>query len=107
MKKLKQYLPFLILAAILATAFLLGQQKSKKEASSVFCKFSEITTETVKNLPGGGEFDEKMIRQMNNETPYCKDLCLEELENSKKYSEWYTTNEVRDVCKEVGVVLPK
>ncbi|KKQ35349.1 MAG: hypothetical protein US50_C0017G0010 [Candidatus Nomurabacteria bacterium GW2011_GWB1_37_5] len=105
MKKLKQYSFFLVIPAIFLVASLIGDYRSKKEANTFSCKFNEITSETVKELDG--DFDEDIVKQVNDETPYCKDVCLEELATAKKYpNEWYTSKESRKLCKQAGIILP-
>lgn len=74
------------------------------------CKNTEITLELVKDL-GGDQFDEAdkdLIKRMNDETPYCKELCLGELSNAIKYpDEWYTDKDVWAFCKSLNIELPQ
>lgn len=108
MEKIKQYGLYLAIPAIILIAFTIGNYRSKREANTFSCKFHEITLETVRNLPGGNEFDAEMIRQVNRETPYCSVLCEEELDNARRYpDEWWTSDKNRELCKEAGVILPK
>ena len=94
-----------MIPAIFFIAFLINDYRSKKEANIFSCKFEEITPASVKAL--GGDFDEKIIKQMNDETPYCKDVCLEELVTAKKYpEEWYISEESRKLCEQAGIILP-
>ena len=106
MEKLKQYSLYLVIPAIILIAFSIGSYRSKKEAGSVNCKFNEITLESVKNLPGGEEFDAETVRQVNEETPYCRDLCQEQLDYSKKYSDWFAEDALRKTCADLGINLP-
>ena len=76
-------------------------------SSSLSCKFEEITPEQVKKLSGDDNFDDKIVKELNDRTPYCKDLCLEELGNSQKYpNEWWTTDDNIQLCKKAGIELP-
>lgn len=106
MEKLKQYSLYLVIPAIMLIAFTIGNYRSKKEASAVNCKSSEITLESVRALPGGEKFDAKTVRQVNEETPYCRDLCLQQLEYSKKYNDWFAEKDLRETCADLGLPLP-
>ena len=56
------------------------------------CKTEKITPELVAKL-GGQIIDEKLIRKMDEETPFCRDVCLEELKNAERYpDEWYISD---------------
>jgi hypothetical protein len=104
---LRDYI-WIFIVIILISAFVLGKYNSKKEANTFSCKFDEITVETVKNLPGGDKFDANIVNKFNMETPYCVDLCKEELKNSQKYpNEWWITDDSREICKKVGIILPR
>ena len=107
-EKIKKLLPLLAIPAIFAVAFLIGNYRSKREANTFTCKFNEITMETVNSIAGGDSFDKKTVQRLNEETPYCSDLCKEELNSAKKHpDEWYITNENRELCKKVGIILPQ
>ena len=106
MEKLKQYYPILVFILIIILAFIFGQNRSDKETSGIQCKFEEITVETVRKLPGGSEFDEKMINQINEETPYCRDFCIQQLEYSTKYDDWFAEEDLRKTCADLGIPLP-
>lgn len=105
MQKFKKYSLYLVIPAIFLVAFLVNNYRSEKEASTFTCKNKEITPEMVKEL--GGDYDEKTIKELNNETPYCKDLCLEQLDYSKKYSDWSAEENLRKDCADLGIILPK
>lgn len=108
MEKLKQYGLYLTIPAIILIAFMIGNYRSQKEATTFSCKFNEITLETVRDLPGGSEFNAETVRQVNEETPYCSVLCKEELNNARQYpNEWWTSEENRELCKKAGVILPE
>ena len=42
-----------------------------------------------------------------NSLPSCLDFCKQQKEYSEKYDDWWAENDVRQSCKELGVVLPK
>ncbi len=71
------------------------------------CKMEEITPELVKKL-GGTDIDDALVKKINHDTPYCKDTCLVDLENSKNDPKnWWTTKENVEICRKAGVILPK
>ena len=60
----------------------------------------------MRNLPGGEKFDAETVIQINKETPYCRDLCLEQLDYSKEYDDWFAEDALRKTCADLGVNLP-
>jgi hypothetical protein len=105
MKIIKKYSFYILTLTIFLIAFLVNNYRSKNEANSFQCKFQEITSDSVKDI--GGDFDEKTIKEVNDKIPYCKDICLDELETAKKYpNEWYISKESRKLCEQAGISLP-
>ena len=93
-----------IFIIIIIVAIFIGMNRSGKEANSITCKNEEITPEMVEKL--GGNFDKKMVKELNDETPYCKDLCLQQLDYSQKYDDWSAEEDLRKSCADLGIFLP-
>ena len=106
-KNKKKNLIIFGLVLVVVFVILFFRYSVSNEDDKISCKYNEITPQLIKELGYEGEYNDEMIRQLNEETPYCKDLCKEQLEYSKQYpDEWYTTNNFRKQCKELGITLP-
>lgn len=106
MEKLKENWPILVFILVILLVFFIGRNKSKEEIGRVSCKNEEITIDMVNKLAGNGVYDEEMIKQINKETPYCRNLCLEQLEYSKQYDDWSAEEDLRQTCNNLGIYLP-
>lgn len=104
MPTLKQLTPWAIVGLMVLVGIYYFYKPQAIEETN--CKTEEITAESLKKLDYPGEIDSETIRLVNEETPLCKDLCLEELKNTNSdLGAWLITEETRKLCNQVGVAL--
>jgi len=42
-----------------------------------------------------------------NEQPLCRDMCLQQQEYARNYTDWFADDDVRKICSDIGLALPQ
>lgn len=95
------------------------QQVEEDHEVGLDCKNVDVTVDYLKDLARedeelGDATEEELDAIITqeyvdkfNSLPYCIDVCKEQLQYSKEYEDWWADEDMREVCSDVGIVLPK
>lgn len=110
MKTKPGFVGIAILIGVILLAYLIGQNRSLKEANSTSCLMKKLTMQDVKELVGDKtdfEIKQEYVDEINAK-PLCKDICEEQLRYSQEHpNEWFADKDLRKTCIEVGIPLPR
>lgn len=74
----------------------------------VSCLIHKITLDELRKMAYGKgiQVTQSDVDEIN-QTPLCQDYCLEQLDYSKKYNDWFAPEDLRKTCTSLGIPLPK
>jgi len=104
----KLKLAYLIIPAIIIGAFIFGDWKSKNESEKTSCLMSKMTLEKLIPIAAqeGITVTQKDVDEIN-ETPLCRDVCIEQRKYAQENSDWWANDDIRKICEEMGLSLPE
>ncbi|MCX6738121.1 MAG: hypothetical protein NTY11_01740 [Candidatus Parcubacteria bacterium] len=94
---------FLVIPLIIVVVFMISYQSSNNqntENNKIDCVVSKVNAGELASLSA------RKIAEEINQKPLCKDVCLEQIKYSKVFSDWQASNDMRNICKGIGLPLP-
>jgi hypothetical protein len=77
---------------------------------NTLCRNMVLTRSELQGLVNLGGIDLEVSQEFTdrfNGLPTCYEFCKTQLEYSNKYDDWFAENDLRKICDEQGVNLPK
>jgi len=115
---MKKIIP--IFVVILTVLFLVGctgndSDKDKEKTKTSFdpemtCKMKDVSVAYLQGIADAGKIAVQITQEYVdkiNSKPHCKDFCLQQLEYSHEYDDWFAEKDLRKTCFELGINLPK
>src|SRR3989344_6809663 len=101
MEQIKKFYPILIFILIIILTFVIAHYRdnSDNNDSSQSCLMHKITLEELRGIASkeGIQVTQSDVDQINQK-PLCRDFCLEQLDYSKKYDDWFAEEKLIKDC---------
>jgi len=96
----------LVIPFIIVVLFMINFNRSNNENNKIDCLTHKVTIEELISLSTGTEtaVTQEDVERINQK-PLCRDICLEQIKYSKENLDWQANNDLRNICREIGLPL--